>query len=458
MDITEKFRAAAQGADVELGRSSHCPICDCPQVLLLSPSWKKYYNEKEFFFAEREWFASCDSCGTIFRYPLLSYDDYRKYGEDYYNQTNPGETVEEHAIWHYESFQKPNYDSLRSYLNQYVPPTVAKRWLDVGSIGYATSFDEYEFTTIEPDERIVLLGRKMFSKGILNRLHISAPRIQCHTIENFDADKKFDGIVFNNSFYCLPFPIEGLRKAASLLTADGHLIITISTFFSGAVPVRTDGVVSRMEDVLQGETLWVFHNPKSLEYLCQKAGFELIESREIPAYGKKTMQTFHFRKASSVSPNPILLEESKLLMEAKTKELFSGFLNQSSTALEVHNTSNTYFVGTLSILNDLVKLEFLDKIAGYVVFDSQIGSCIVNGTRCISWDMFCQSIEEKPGTFSVVIASYKYQDEIYAQIAGLGSCVANVFRPNRKSGMESLFFQFAGEQQPCKGFTLERVT
>jgi len=162
-----------------------CPGCGEKRVRLLTPSWKRYFNVKEFFISQYEWFAACARCGTMFRYPLGDYADFRKYGEDYYDQVNPGETVEQHAVWHYESFQKPNYDSLRSYLNETAPPVEAHRWLDVGSIGYVTTFDEYDFTTIEPDERIVRLGRRLFGpRGLSARLR-PRQRIQCSTIEAY---------------------------------------------------------------------------------------------------------------------------------------------------------------------------------------------------------------------------------------------------------------------------------
>lgn len=443
--------------DCGYNKTSCCPICDFREINLLSPSWKRYYNEKEFFLADREWFVACDQCGTIFRYPLLDYDDYKKYGEDYYNQVNPGESVQEHAVWHFESFQKHNYDSLRAFLNQNIPPHDAKRWLDVGSIGYATSFEEYDFTTIEPDKRIVDLGRKLFKRdGVKGLLGID-PRIHSHTIESYQDSRLFDGIVFNNSFYCLPFPMDGLRKASNLLSDNGHLVITISTYFCDAVAVRTDGLLSKIEDVLQGETLWVFHNAKSLEYLCQRAGFELVGSHEIAAYGKKTMRLFHFRKKVGVSPAPALLVDSRALMQEKLTQLFQGFSEQSRRSLVEHNNEATFFIGTLSLLHDLSRICRLDKITAYVVFDSPLSDCQIEGVRCLSWDRFCSMVNSSPGYYSAVIASYKFQDEIFEKVAALKSSLSVLYRPNRKSGMETLFFDFDGALQPNKGVTLDRV-
>jgi SAM-dependent methyltransferase len=455
----DKLREQVEPASLgQPKKNCRCPVCGKACLTLLSPTWKRFYNEKMFFLSKNEWFVSCNHCGTIYRYPLAVYDDYRKYGEDYYNQVNPGESVEEHAVWHFEAFQKHNYDSLRTYLNANLPPSAGKRWLDVGSIGYVTSFKEYEFTTIEPDERIVALGRKMFRGGGLRGWFGKGARIYCHTIESYNDSDLFDGVVFHNSFYCLPFPREGLLKASRLLKPDGRLVISISTYFCDAVAVRTDGLLSRIEDVLQGETLWVFHNPKSLEYVCRRAGFELVSSHEAPAYGKKTMRIFLFKKATAVIPDEQLLTDSRNLMAQKLEQLFRSFYEQSAAALREHINEQTFFVGSLPMLYDMVKISPLDKIAGYVVFDNPRPEVEINGVRCLGWDQFCAAVEENSGSFSVVIASYKFQDEIYGHLSQLKDRLSAVYRPNRKSGMESLFFDFAGEVRPNKGVSFECIS
>jgi hypothetical protein len=56
-----------------------------------------------------------------------------------------------------------------------------------------------------------------------------------------------------------------------------------------------------------------------------------------------------------------------------------------------------------------------------------------------------------PNQYSAVIASYKYQDEIFGQLACLKESLSAIYRPNRKSGMESLCFDFSGEKKPSKG-------
>lgn len=439
-------------------RAGRCPICECERVTLLTPSWKRYYNEKAFFIADCEWFVACDQCGTIFRYPLLSYDDYRKYGEDYYNQVNPGGSVESHAVWHFESFQKPNYDSIRTYLNARLPPNRFAKWLDVGSVGYATTFREYEFTTIEPDERIVMLGRRLFEPKGLNKLFWRArPRIRCHTIESYPSGDRFDGILFNNSFYCLPFPIDGLMKAASLLKEGGQLVITISTYFCDAVAARTDGLLSRIEDALPGETLWVFHNVKSLEYLARRAGFKLESAEEISAYGKKTMRAFVFRKSLPVIPPATLLEDSRLLMHQKLDGLFEDFARQSKNSLAEFNREDVLFVGTLPMLHDMNRVLRLDRIAGFVLIDFVVSESSVDGVKCMNLDELRRLVESRPNRMSVVVASYKFQDDVFARLGGLTELLAAVYRPNRKSGMESLNMIFAGAMRPSKGVTFERV-
>ena len=93
----------------------------------------------------------------------------------------------------------------------------ARKWLDGGSVGYPTTFDDYDFTTIEPDERAVAVGRKIYGKGILKYL-AAAPKIFCSTIETLNTDKKFDGILFNNKkLLTLALPIRIFLSVSNLI-------------------------------------------------------------------------------------------------------------------------------------------------------------------------------------------------------------------------------------------------
>lgn len=434
-----------------------CPVCESISISTLSQSWKQYHDEKKFYFDEREWFCACENCGTLFRAPLLRYEDHRKYGEDYYNNVNSGQSVEEYAVSHFESYQRHNYDSLRKYLNENIPPSTAKRWLDVGSIGYATTFDEYDFTTIEPDERIVNLGCKLFKKGMLTNPLRKKPKIFSNTIDNFGSDQKFEGIVFHNSFYCLPFPYEGLLKAAELLVPNGELVITISTYFCDASYSHTDCVLARIEDLLPGETLWVFHNPNSLEYLCQRAGFYLVSAETIEAYGHKTMMLFRFRLGNKIDLNSDLVEKSKKLMSDKVNNFFSDLEADTKESLHQINRSECIVIGTLPLLNDISRSAAMSSIQGFVLFDTSRCGIMANGMRVMGWDDFVDLVTESPNFYDVVVLSYKFQDDIFGKLQNYVDLVRSISKPSRKSGMETLFIKFDNNEKYCKGIKLIKV-
>ncbi len=427
-----------------------CPVCETAEPERLSSSWKKYHDEKLFYFSPEEWFVQCRNCGTIYRAPLKVYADFRNYGRDYYDQVNAGETVEAHAWWHFENFQKPNYDALHRYLLKTVPPEKALKWLDVGSIGYATTLSGYDFQTIEPDPRVVELGRRRFRKWFSLW---GKPKIDCATLETHSAAEKYDGILFNNSVYCLTTPLSSLLKAAEMLRPGGHLIISISSYFNDATAVRTDGKVSRIEDILQGETLWVFYNQFSLEYLCRKAGFELESTAEVPCYGKKTMQVYHFKKTGLLKTEPRLLDKSREHMARKLEKCFEGFDAQTKQSLAAINSKSHFVIGTEQLIKEALSYGALNQTSGIVFFEPRGADRVpLSGTFRTLRDFKRVIDSNRDGLrFRAAVLSFKYQDEIHAWIKSeLGDSV-DILMPNRKSGMEHLQFEFAGKTRPCKG-------
>jgi len=232
-------------------------------------------------------------------------------------------------------------------------------------------------------------------------------------------------------------------------------VITISTYWCDANTSRTDTQLSRIEDVLPGETLWVFQSPQSLEHLCRCAGFALISSREIEAYGCKTMRTFHFRRKLGVEIDSTLLDASREHMQHKLEQLFGDFERQSLVTLSAHNGPNVFFIGTLGMLHDLARIAPLDGIAGYLVRDLPVAGLEIDGVRCIDWSTLVRAVQKRPKEISVVVASYRFQDEINAELAPLRGALDAIYIPNRKSGMETLFLEFGGQERLCKGFTVD---
>ncbi len=362
--------------------------------------------------------------------------------------------MQEHAQTHFELFQKPNYDSMRTFLSEVAPPATYPRWLDVGSIGYATTFDEYDFTTIEPDQRIVKLGRKLFRPAGLFPSHA----IHCSTVEDFETDIGFNGVLFNNSFYCITTPAQALASVARLLNDDGLLVITISTFFNDAVAYRVDGRISRIEDVIPGETLWVYYNQYSLTYLLARCGFEHWMTLEISAYGMKTMQAYVFKKQPQTPVPHGLLAASKAHQTAKWQACFDGFRADTLSTLREINRENVVLVGSVQIFLDMVKYAGMNKVAGFVPTDTAVADSEVAGVQLMSWDTLQQHVaQSEPRTLTLVVCSFAQQDEIIGRLQGRIWEHARILVPTRRSGIESLEIPFRGELMLCKGMRLDQA-
>ena len=105
----------------------------------------------------------CDGCHTLLRWPLeiLDEGDEREYGESYYNQMASREAFEQNVQGPVQ-YQILHYKQLLDLLLRRVTPESHPKWLDVGSSGAPTAYSDFEFTTVEPDHRIVAHGQKLF--------------------------------------------------------------------------------------------------------------------------------------------------------------------------------------------------------------------------------------------------------------------------------------------------------
>jgi len=433
--------------------ASNCPVCNSNKINLITPSWKNYHLEKEFYIDPDLWFADCNFCGTVMRYPLRNYGEmFTKYGEDYYNTMASGNNIVPGATSHFNHFQKNNYDSIKIFLESEMPSSNFKKWLDVGSIGYPTTFDGYDFQTIEPDKRVVNLGRKLFG----SKIPWKKQSIHCATVETFKTSDVFDGILFNNSFYCITTPKETLNKAKDLLSKNGRIVITISTYFNSATQNRYDGLVSAIEDVIQGETLWIYYNEWSLRYLLESNGFSFINSKEIPAYGMKTMQAYVFERSDNVVNDHNILKKSKDVYHEKWIEFFSGFDEQTITSLAKVNHKNCIFVGSPQLFADLLAEYELNNLAGFVAMGSRIEDIYSNGVYFMSWPEMEDRIKNSDNIqYEIVICSFKYQDEIIQKLSQEIKSKAKILIPNRRSGMEFLYLRLWNKLHQIKAFNLK---
>jgi hypothetical protein len=343
-----------------------CPVCEASAFTLLTRVWRNYHLPKEFTLDPLRWFAECDSCSTVVMLPL--HDDFESGGTVYYDQRE----IEAHVQRHFEQFQRPNYDRIREFLQRAAPAAQYRRWLDVGSVGYPTTFTDYEFTTIEPDARAAQAGADLFKTG----------RIHAATVEQWHDAQAYDGLLFNNSFYCLTNPAAALLASARLLRSGGRLVITNSSNFAGAICDREDGRVLAIEDLIFGETLQVYYNRHSLTYLLERHGFRLVEVATVAAYGRKTMTTHVFEWDGESRTLPELLPKSRAAMDRTWREVFAGFESSLDETAALINRPETVLAGSLDVITDLITNRDLSRVRGIrPIPDAHLTGAPVNGWR-----------------------------------------------------------------------------
>jgi hypothetical protein len=415
---------------------STCPVCDAAAFTLLAPVWRNYHQPRNLTQDALRWFAECDRRGTVVMLPL--HDDFDAGGTLYYNQ----DETEAHVRQHFESYQRPNYDHVREFLRRTHAPAEYRRWLDVGSVGYPTTFDDYEFTTIEPDARAARAGEALFRTG----------RVHGSTLDAWHPADRYDGLLFNNSFYCLTDPGAALEKAGRLLRPGGRLVITLSSTFADAVSDREDGRVLMIEDLIFGETLQVYYNRFSLTYLAERHGFRLVDVALVPAYGCKTMNAHVFELTGTPRSTPGLLERSRDQMSRVWRETFAGFAASIRETLSQINAADVVLAGSLTVIRDLARYGDLSAIKGILpVPDPHLAGSTLDGLRVVdSADLAREDTDD----YRVIVCAFRDSAAVVAELKlRLGDDV-RLFVPTRRSGMEFIDFSFKDGIYPSKGFVV----
>ena len=229
-----------------------CPICKSKEFEYFSKQYKKKIKEK--LIIQNEALYQCIECGTITVLPKKKFD-YKKDGNRYYGQMRLSEDEESGLLEHIKFAQVPKYDFFRKEILDIKFPQY-KKWLDVGSCGYSTTFVNYDFTTIEPDIHMVSLGQNLFDEK----------KIFCSDLISFETEQKFDAILFNHSFYCISTPYSTLKKDDKLLEENGLIFVGIGHVFMDAIFTH-DANISSVEDILLGQTQKIYYCPENLQYL-----------------------------------------------------------------------------------------------------------------------------------------------------------------------------------------------
>lgn len=426
-----------------------CPVCDSHDLNLLHPLWQNRNSISSFKLHTDRYFASCRCCGVIFRFPLIIYEDTNVYGKEYYEvpDVDAGKYIEEHVAQH----QKYNYENIVGLLREEFPPHRYQKWLDVGSVGYPTVFKDYSFDTVEPSQKAVEKGRQMFG----------SQRIYQGTIETFNPTCKYDGLLFNNSFYCLPAPRASLSRCRDLLSDEGVLVITLGTYLNGAIQDSGDGNVDRVEDFICGDTLHVYYNEFSLRYLLESAGFTFLGARKIAAYGFKNMFAYTFKKAvdlNAIKKSPTLLDQAKSYAEERLSSAFAGFERATNLCLDDIDRQDTILYGQLSLIRELNSIRKLSKIHGIIPTEIAVPAGMTLDGMTVTDINSLKSLMAKNTALRIVITSFTDARQLAAGlVAKLGNAGYEMYIPSRSSALESIYFEFGNNVRMSKAFKLVKM-
>lgn len=217
-----------------------CAACNGKEFQVVTSQFKKVKNEK--FIVEDESLYQCNKCGTLNALPIKEFD-FEKDGDRYYSQMRLSHEEKDGLLEHIKLSQVPKYDFLRDNVLSKKFKNY-KKWLDVGSCGYATTFSKFDFTTIEPDKQMVSLAKELFDCN----------KIFCSDLISFNCLEKFDAILFNHSFYCVANTTDTLQKINQLLNNQGIVLIGIGHIFMDAVFTQ-DAIIRSVEDIFVGKLI-----------------------------------------------------------------------------------------------------------------------------------------------------------------------------------------------------------
>jgi len=421
----------------------HCPICEGTSLTLLHPLWENRNSLEHFKIHKDRYFGACDSCGTIFRFPLFILDDVCEYGKEYYE--SPGIDAYKYIEYHTAMFQKHNYEHVVELLHKDFPVQDYHKWLDVGSVGYPTSFEDYEFHTLEPSWKAVETGKKLFN----------SERIFQGSISTFKPSRIYDGILFNNSIYCLPDPRISIKRCREFLKDSGIIIVTLGAYLNGAKNNSFDGNVDRIEEIICGDTMQIYYNEYSLRYLFMSEGFDFLGAQTLEAYGKKTMIAYKFKKVSQSTLQPQLLKQAKCYMRDRLDRAFSRFENETRDCLESIDKNNVVLYGDISLIMELNKIHSFQNINGIIMSDIDVPvKLTIEGLNAFDFNHM-RVLLAGGESLKIVVASFTEANKLAVKIVTeLPYGKYEIYVPSRFSAMKSIWFNFASDRRMSKTFKL----
>ncbi|MBI4968093.1 MAG: class I SAM-dependent methyltransferase [Rhodospirillales bacterium] len=421
-----------------------CPLCQGTafDVVMNFVNYVNQYNRVSKDMSQ--YLAMCVSCGAILRLPLEIKPPAKvsDYGEAYYDGC--GEDRLSVLRAHVMEGQLLHYKQLHGILHRLTTPTAHRRWLDVGSAGCPTAFDDFEFTTLEPSIDAVVFGQSHFNKD----------RVKLGVIDHYADDRPFDGIVFLNSLYCSPTPAQSIAKAAALLRDNGMLVISIGNYFVETVSNTPDGRNGHMEDIWRGATMWVYYNRINLTALCETQGLSLKSEfvENSPIHPHQTIRFWVFEKRPPAKPAGF--EGGAAKTRDLLDRLLRSFTAQSQAALVALDQPSVAIVGWWEVIDDFWRVHPLRQIH-YVVDARQEtlrATYCFNGVPLTSFEELAAGV--RSGLIkTVVIAAYSRHDEVTQALSrqfaahGVNIGALTYLMPIRPSPIGRAFDDFLGEKR-----------
>ncbi|MGB0683469.1 MAG: methyltransferase domain-containing protein [Magnetovibrionaceae bacterium] len=423
----------------------NCPVCGETAFRPVAPGYFRRRDRMVRYPGEAE-IVACERCEVCRWYPLPNFENTEEYGRIYYDRFSTNQDGIRH---HIETYQIPHYAEARAVLLERFPPEQFTNWLDVGSGGCPTAFDDYCFTTVEPDPEAVAVGRRLFR----------AERIVQGTAFDLDpTDRSFDGVLFLNSFYCLSEPNETLQHIRRLLRADGVVAIAINQYFM-ETPSRTpDGRFRLMENVFSGASPWVYYARPALKHLFARNGFRYVSEVEIPHRDAAGSDCFMFFRRDEGERAEGERDGSSADLDA-SKALCSGLLagsiedNRLATieAIDQMNRPDTAVVGEAQLIREIRSLRSLDRAGAVVTLGEDLSTA---GQRALSAGIEARRIHH------IVLATFDRGEEVReAVIANLPEGVRpgdlTFLQPALKGEIASLFYPQGEPGTPQQIFAFE---
>jgi len=425
---------------------THCSICNESNFRPISNMYSAPDDPNRFQYIGDKHIVICETCGNIKGFPNETFaeSESHRYGEAYYDEAVGFVTGHENIRVHVE-LQQLHYDRLRSILYEVTTPDRHRRWLDVGSAGSPTAFDDFEFTTIEPDPRVVRVGRSLFR----------AERIFAATLENFTPERLFDGVVFNHSLYCVPDPDQAVAAARRLLNNDGFLVVAVDSYFMVEDGETEADPPQRIEEIFRGATIRNGFSQINLKFLCARHGFALrgvFDGAERASTRNCRYMVFQRRDAVVDAPS---LASVRAYHHGRLAALMDGL----GTALESNRAlvdrPDVAIIGTSNLIMDLWAdrpprhaVRHIDMRLPDVEREFRLGGVAFQSVAETARAITTGSIR------NVVLASYRLKDQAAALAARLPLDGVRVFAPPCVSGLERLHGFFNGSWRPIKGFML----